>query len=164
MRSPARTTALFSTLALLHPSASTPVQLPTLPHSLARRDNTAVSCGTWATANAGDAGRGLGSNGDDAVFVAAGACGRVGCYDTSGVYVCNDQSDDLAFGMDEVVAQVAWLKEVCGEHGAVSGQVFSEEHGGYNVNVGFCDSGDPVTKGPGEYVRVSSSWGGGMVG
>lgn len=106
-----------------------------------KRDNTSVGCGLWATANWSDVGKGLGEDTSDDLTIAAQSCGRIGCYDTSGVYICNDQDVDIAIPMSEAVEQKDFLKDICLEHGqgegyyAVSGQVFSDNYGGYNLSM-----------------------------
>lgn len=66
--------------------------------------------------------------------------------------------------MDEIEAQAGWLKEVRGEHGAMSGQGFSDRQGEYNVNVGFCYANGSGYGGAGgvcegKYERVERSLG-----
>lgn len=116
-----------------------------------KRDNVGVACGLWSTGKAYDIGSGLGEDADE-VTVAANSCGRIGCYDTSGVYVCNDQDVEITIPMDEAIAQVDYLNLLCrGGENTVSGQVFSDSYGGYNLNIGYCNNNHPLDARPSDY-------------
>lgn len=101
--------------------------------TITKRNNVSVACGLWATVNFGDAGDGLGEDADE-VPVGPRSCNRIGCYDTSGVYVCNDQDVEIVIPMSEAIDQVNYLKDTCGaaDGDFGSGQVFSDSYGGYN--------------------------------
>ena len=107
-----------------------------LRRHLVKRNNVGVACGLWATSNWADTGKGLGEDADE-VTIGPNSCGRIGCYDTSGVYVCNDQGVEITIPMQEAIDQVDYLKEICMDGSGegyyyVSGQVFSDSYGGYN--------------------------------
>ncbi|KAK3680950.1 hypothetical protein LTR37_021006 [Vermiconidia calcicola] len=119
--------------------------------SLAKREVTGIACGLYSTGNEADIGEGLGEDADT-ITVAPRSCNRIGCYDTSGVSICNDQDADLSFPMQEAIDNMNFLKGVC--HGPasgegyyyISGQMFITDHGGYNLNIGYCNNNDPVDK------------------
>lgn len=93
-----------------------------------------------------DLGRNLGEDGgSDMADVPANSCSRVGCFGTSGVYVCNDQDVAISIPMDEIVENEPYMGLAChrGNGGQpVSGQMFVSDHGGYNINDAVCKRRD----------------------
>ncbi|KAK5170894.1 uncharacterized protein LTR77_004038 [Saxophila tyrrhenica] len=130
---------------------------------LMKRDLSEVICGFypsadgWETENKNEPN--LRGKGDQNVHVAAGSCSRVGCYNTSGVYVCNDQDSDLDVPMNEVVDLLDYLGQIClhkktddgGQDGNGSGRVTTTDRGGYNVNIGYCNGNDSPSIPPSGY-------------
>ena len=136
----------FSALAAASPLRFPDAQTTNNPRqavrrALMKRGNTSVACGLWATANWSDVGDGLGEDSTDDITVGPQSCARIGCYDTSGVYICNDQDVEITIPMEEAVAQKDFLNDLCHKSGqgegyyAVSGQVFSDNYGGYNLSM-----------------------------
>ncbi|KAK5166906.1 uncharacterized protein LTR77_007635 [Saxophila tyrrhenica] len=128
--------------------------------SLRKRTSvTGLTCGNWATADIAYTNKNIENLGqkDDPVSIPANSCGRVGCYNSSGVYICNDQDVDIEIQMGEVVEVLTQLSETCyvghSPYG-ISGQIFMDSLGGYNLNIGYCDNNDPNLTGPGAYTQA----------
>lgn len=104
-----------------NPMSTNPANV--LRRAIQKRDNTGVACGLWATSNWADTGKNLGEDADE-VTISAGECGRIGCYDTSGVYICNDQDVEITIPMEEAIDQVDFLKDLCHESGQGEGYYY----------------------------------------
>ncbi|KAK3709709.1 hypothetical protein LTR37_010736 [Vermiconidia calcicola] len=123
---------------------------------LHRRAVTEVICGLYPSAdiaNNGENLRNLEDKGGD-VTVSANSCNRIGCFNTSGVYVCNDNDEDITIPMSEATEQMLYLMSICiggnsiGKD-AVSGRV--KVDAGWNMNVGYCNGNDSPSIPPSGY-------------
>jgi hypothetical protein len=133
-----------------------------------------ISCGGFSSADTVDTSKNVGNlNTGSEASVAAHSCIRVGCYNTSGVYLCNDgyrrkrsklietfadfdSDSDLTILTSDVSAFAGLISAVCdgdeGEgHHPVNGQAFTSDQGGYNVVVGYCNGNDDPTVPPSAY-------------
>ncbi|KAK5175530.1 uncharacterized protein LTR77_000669 [Saxophila tyrrhenica] len=79
--------------------------------------------------------------------------GLTALQNNSGLWVCNDQDADITVNMYVWVSSVAEtiLLSCSEDEGPVSGRLYADDQGGYNVNVGFCDATDPEDVGPSAY-------------
>ncbi|KAK3680627.1 hypothetical protein LTR37_021133 [Vermiconidia calcicola] len=122
---------------------------------LVKRSVTGVSCGQFATADeydARDSAYELQFKAGNAEFPSKG-CSRVGCYDTSGFYVCNDQDVAISVPLLEVGTALSYVAKTCtGDIKGISGQAFVDTFGGFNVIVAVCVSSDPVDTTPASYI------------
>lgn len=106
VRSHACVTVVFSRLTYFPiqvESKPFPLGTSVNPRAVHKRDVTGLACGLWATADNVDTAQNsanLNQKGGLAVPVAANGCNRVACYDTSGMYVCNDQDADITVPMN----------------------------------------------------------------
>ncbi|KAK3710743.1 hypothetical protein LTR37_010162 [Vermiconidia calcicola] len=117
---------------------------------------TSISCGLYSSADTVDTSHNIDNlNNGNEKPIAAGTCNRIGCFNTSGVYVCNDNAEDITVTNADGSAFAGLIAGVCyngGEgHHPLSGQAFTSDQGGYNVVVAFCDSHDPVDTPPSAY-------------
>ncbi|KAK5163345.1 uncharacterized protein LTR77_010718 [Saxophila tyrrhenica] len=152
--------ALAAAIAVPPSSHSSPDPRALAKRILQKRYNThtltSISCGGYSTADTVDTGKNINNlNNGDEKTVAAGTCNRIGCYNTSGVYVCNDNDFDITFTGADGSAFAGLILGVCydgGEgHHPVSGQAFTSDNDGFNVVVGFCDNDDDVATKPSDY-------------
>ncbi|KAK3715564.1 hypothetical protein LTR37_007052 [Vermiconidia calcicola] len=143
--------AVLSALVDCSPIHNTIAPFSLQGRNLVKRGVTEVICGIYPSVDVyddlGTGGR-LADKGDQNVLVAANSCNRVGYWDTSGVYVCNDQSVDLNVPMSKVVELHNYMQKIClaspdgsdsQENG--SGRVTTDEYGGFNVNIGYANVG-----------------------
>jgi hypothetical protein len=133
---------------------------PNSPRSGARLTKriavTGLSCGVWSTADISD----TIENNDNfkskggTVVVSANSCARIGCYNTSGAYVCNDQGVEITIDMSEITEVMDGLISTCytgGDTYGISGQMFMDTNGGYNLDIGFCDNDQSTDTPPSAY-------------
>ena len=74
-------------------------------------------------------------NNDSAEDIPAGGCRRFGCYNTSGIYVCNGNGNVITVTHADVAAYARLILDICGGDAStavpVSGQAFTKDKGGY---------------------------------
>ncbi|KAK5169796.1 uncharacterized protein LTR77_005774 [Saxophila tyrrhenica] len=155
-------------LALYAAAASTLVTAsPVSINARSLQKRTAVTelkCGLWATADEADTEQNwenfvISVEGESAgpVAVPANSCSRIGCSNTSGVYVCNDQDSDIELDMGDITPVMKGLMDTCGYHDdktyevPISGQIFVDANGGYNLNIAYCNGNDATNIGPSAY-------------
>jgi len=158
MHSPKKSLAL-SAAALSTVALGSPVTFALTPRGLVRRDLTEVTCGLYASADAPDTGsknlvdiaQRFGQN----LNVAAHTCHRIACVNTSGVYVCNDQDVDIDMPYQDTFAALDYLFKACGggpgSPDGISGRVKDSQHGGFNVNIAYCNGNDAINVPPNFY-------------
>ena len=85
--------------------------------AMAKRAITGIDCGLYSTADHLDTHTNMKNLGkkDGSATITANSCNRVGCYNTSGVYVCNDTSEDMDIPFDEIARQIQWIRDVSPE-------------------------------------------------
>ena len=110
------------------------------PRHLGKRAITGVSCGGFSTASPGDTSTNMANLNSGEATVSANSCNRIGCYNTSGVYICNDQAVDITIAITDATTITNYIYETCISNGeGLSGQMFTDANGGYNVVIAFCD-------------------------
>ena len=91
----------------------------------------------------------------------------MGCQNTSGAYVCNDQDTDISVPLAEVIQALQLIDGTChqsdqgtaslDDNNALSGQAFVDNYGGYNAIVAYCNNNDPVNTAPSSYTAPGKS-------
>ena len=107
-----------------------------------KRSVTNIACGLFSSADVDDTSENIANlkNKGGNAAVPANSCSRVGCYNTSGAYVCNDQDSDISVPLSEVSNVLNFITSTCiGSNEAESGQAFVDTYGGYNVVVAYCN-------------------------
>ncbi|KAI3390634.1 hypothetical protein diail_9013, partial [Diaporthe ilicicola] len=73
------------------------------------------------------------------------ACNRVTCWDTSAIYICNDNEHQITVTGPEISKATRWIRyHCCGEYSnkeIINGQQFTPW--GWNANVGYGNCRDP---------------------
>lgn len=121
---------------------------------LFKRDAQTGSCNNFASGDSSDllylAGRLRDAGGS--CTVGGGGCSRVGCENTSGLYMCASTSEDVTRECSEIAEYIYSIIGGCGNGGAnsgLSGQLFSSDP--FNVVVGYGNCGDAPSVKPSEY-------------
>ncbi|KAK0619117.1 hypothetical protein B0T14DRAFT_603005 [Immersiella caudata] len=101
-----------------------------------------LHCGLFNTADTTDAKKIMKKFGDEMCITEAHTCTRHGCHNTSGVYVCNDNSWAIAMKCYLISDFGRVITDKCCSSRSTSGQFFSES-AGFNVIVAYgnCNHG-----------------------
>ncbi|KAF3766075.1 hypothetical protein M406DRAFT_68456 [Cryphonectria parasitica EP155] len=171
-RTPSSALLLLLTATAAAAALATPAPPQLEPRADESLDGT-LFCGNFATGAKGTA-SGLLTDLDAGAHgkisrkeftVAAGGCQRVTCWDTTGIYVCNDESTTLTLSGNDVWYAANSVYKLCCRQDysgltynpGISGQKFirTDTHD-YNVVIGYGDCKHPVD------VRPSAQGGGGV--
>lgn len=93
--------------------------------------------------------------------IGAGQCDRVHCWDTTGIYVCNDNKKPITLKGKEISISLYYIRTMCCHMGprtkttdnALSGKQFTPW--GWNSNIGYANCNDPPSIRP----TVAGGWG-----
>ena len=123
-------------------------------HDLTKRNAGTGNCNNFASGDSSDliylAGRLKDAGGS--CTVSGDSCSRVGCENTSGLYMCASSSDSVTRDCSEIADYIYSILQGCGNGGAnsgLSGQLFSMDP--FNVVVGYGNCGDSPAVKPSEY-------------
>ncbi|KAF2094622.1 hypothetical protein NA57DRAFT_80420 [Rhizodiscina lignyota] len=117
-------------------------------------------CGVFATADGDDTQTNLdriGNNGETCTAT-KGTCSRIGCLNTSAIYICASQNSDFSQSCASVVQTIGeTIQGTCSASSAVqnggplSGQLFLQD--GTNFVIGFGNCNDPASTPPSSYAQ-----------
>ncbi|KAG6357558.1 hypothetical protein INS49_013435 [Diaporthe citri] len=87
---------------------------------------------------------------DEDYTIDGGQCNRVHCYDTSALWVCNDNKDPIKLKGKEIAIALSFVRNYCCLDGprsdssdnVISGQQFTPW--GWNANAGYGNCNDPT--------------------
>ncbi|KAK5173271.1 uncharacterized protein LTR77_001952 [Saxophila tyrrhenica] len=161
-----RNMALWATTLFAFVNASPTQVRRSSPNGISKRGLGGVidiTCGLWATAIRADADEAIHqvtANGG-AINAIKQTCSRLACVGTSGLYVCNDQEEDVLVQLEDLFSPSSQLVQSCVDYYvdndvAVNTQTPVSAQGFYadplvNVVISYCDPNDDPYKKPSDY-------------
>ena len=126
---------------------------------LEKRTSTLI-CGNYATASYSTIGSGAGGlikdlallGGTCAVPAGQHSCSRISCRDTSAIYLCNDNENEIAPSCNDLSKYASAISNACSgsSSSAFSGQQFNDDDV-YNVVVAYGNCNDYPNVAPSDY-------------